>query len=274
MKIGIRLHDTIPGTLEERLNFVKNQGFECVHLALSKTLDDFKMDEAPVRLADPAFAEEIKGTFSRTGMDCAVLGCYLNLTHPKTEERDRIREIYYAHLAFAKKIGAWMVGSETPAHPESAFAKNAPESEEAFAFFLDQLRPVVRRAEEEDVIMAIEPVHCHIISTPERAERMLEEIHSDHLQIILDAVNLIGEKDIPRREALLEEAMRRLGDQVALMHMKDYLPEKGMPATACGKGEMDYAALMTFARQRDLSMTLENTKPENAKDAMEYLLRS
>ena len=65
MKIGIRLHDTIPGTLEERLNFVKNQGFECVHLALSKTLDDFKMDEAPVRLSDPAFAEEIRSIKNR-----------------------------------------------------------------------------------------------------------------------------------------------------------------------------------------------------------------
>ena len=35
MKIGIRLHDTIPGTLEQRLAFVRGQGFECTHLALS-----------------------------------------------------------------------------------------------------------------------------------------------------------------------------------------------------------------------------------------------
>jgi sugar phosphate isomerase/epimerase len=275
MKIGIRLHDTIEGTLEQRLAFVRGQGFECVHLALSKTLPDFRMEDAPEKLARPEFAEEIRGTFERTGMDCAVLGCYLNLTHPREEERLRTREIYFAHLAFAGKTGAWMVGSETPAHPDSPLAADAPRSEEAFRFFLDQLRPIVRRAEEENVIMAIEPVYSHIVSTPERAERMLEGIHSDHLKIILDAVNLLGSGNLERRDAVLEEAMRRLGDRVALLHMKDYRRENGqLPAMACGEGEMDYRALMAFARERDLSMTLENTVPENAVRARETLIRS
>ena len=168
-----------------------------------------------------------------------------------------------------------MVGSETPAHPDSPLAADAPRSEEAFRFFLDQLRPIVRRAEEENVIMAIEPVYSHIVSTPERAERMLEEIHSDHLKIILDAVNLLGSGNLERRDAVLEEAMRRLGDRVALLHMKDYRRENGqLPAMACGEGEMDYRALMAFARERDLSMTLENTVPENAVRARETLIRS
>lgn len=275
MKIGIRLHDTIQGTLEERLRFVKGQGFDCAHLALSKTMPGFSMSEAPERLADPGFAEEVKGAFDRTDTECAVLGCYLNLTHPDPEERERTREIYFAHLAFAKKTGAWMVGSETPAHPQSAFAKDAPRSEEAFRFFLDGLRPIARRAEEEGVIMAVEPVYSHIVSTPERAERMLREIGSPSLRIILDAVNLLGPDNADRREAVLEDAMSRLGDRVAFMHMKDYRRENGkLAAAACGEGEMDYRALMAFARRRDLSMTLENTNPANAEKAKETLLRS
>lgn len=275
MKIGIRLHDTITGTLEQRLAFVRGQGFECAHLALSKTIPGFSMNDAPSRLSRPEFAEEIKTAFSRTEMDCAVLGCYLTLTHPNAEERDRVREIYYAHLAFAAKTGAWMVGSETPIHPDSPMAADAPRSEEAFQFFLDQLRPVVRRAEEENVIMAIEPVYTHIVSTPEKTERMLNELKSNHLRIILDAVNLLGEGNLDRRDAVLQEAMSRLGDRVALLHMKDYLRRDGeLPAVACGEGEMDYRALMAFARERDISMTLENTKPENAEQARLFLLRS
>ena len=274
MKIGIRLHDTIPGTLEQRLSFVKGQGYECVHLALSKTLPDFAMADAPERLIRPEFAEEIRGAFARTEMDCAVLGCYLNLTHPDPEERALTRRIYEAHLAFAARTGAWMVGSETPAHPQSPFHADAPRSEEAFLFFLDQLRPLVRKAEEENVILAIEPVYTHIVSTPERAERMLAEIGSDHLRIILDAVNLLGEGNIDRRDEVIREAISRLGDRVALLHMKDYV-RKGseLPALACGEGEMDYTDLMAFARARDVSMTLENTCPENAEQARKYLLQ-
>lgn len=275
MEMGIRLHDTIQGTLEERLAFVKGQGFACVHLALSKTLPDFAMADAPEKLKESSFLETVKGPFDRTGLHCAVLGCYLNLTHPDAAEREKTRRIYEAHLAFAGKMGAWMVGTETPAHPASPFAQDAPESEEAFLFFLDQLRPLVRRAEEENVTLAVEPVYSHIVSTPERAERMLDAIPSDHLKIILDAVNLLGPGNLARREQVLREAMTRLGDRVALLHMKDYrLEGDQMPAMACGEGEMDYGALMAFARRRDLSMTLENTVPENAVRALEKLRNS
>ena len=272
MKIGIRLHDTIPGTLEERLSYVKAQGYECGHLALSKVLPGFSMKDAPALLARPGFAESVSGPFRRTGMDCALLGCYLCLTHPDPAERQKTREIYEAHLAFCREMGAWMVGTETPVSPESPLAPDAARSEEAFNFFLENLEPLLRRAEQEDVVLAIEPVYGHIISTPERAERMLRELGSDHLRIILDAVNLLGPGNIARRDDVVAEAVERLGDHVSLLHMKDYrLEGESMPACACGTGEMDYRALMAFARERDLPMTLENTTPENARQALSYL---
>ena len=58
--------------------------------------------------------------------------------------------------------------------------------------------------------------------------------------------------------------------------VKDYRLEADgrMPAVACGEGEMDYGGLMQFARARDLSMTLENTIPENAERAKAFLLQS
>ena len=272
MRIGIRLHDTIRGTLAERLSYVKKQGFSCAHLALSKTVEGFAMSDAPVRLADPAFAEEIGGAFRENGLGCALLGCYLNLADPDEERRRQTQEIYYAHLRFAKAMGAELVGTETYANPSSPFAKDCAVSEEAFRLFLDGLRPVARRAEEEDVLLAVEPVWYHIISTPARAQRMLEEIRSDHLRIILDAVNLIGPHTAAKAEEIVEEAIRRLGDRVVLLHMKDYVLKDGkMDATACGTGSMNYDALLRFAGERNLPMTLENTVPENAESARLFL---
>ena len=52
MRIGIRLHDTKPGTLKERLAFARAQGFTCAHVALSKVLADFAMADAPVKLTE------------------------------------------------------------------------------------------------------------------------------------------------------------------------------------------------------------------------------
>ena len=274
MNIGIRLHDTAPGTLKERLAFARAQGFSCAHVALSKVLDDFAMEEAPEKLTEE-YALHVRKIFDESGLECAVLGCYLNLADPNPERRAQTQEIYKAHLRFAAKIGARVVGTETYANPESVFSDPAPRSEEAFQLLVDSLKPVVRCAEECGAILAVEPVWCHIISTPERAARMLEELPSKNLQIILDAVNLIAPEKADRAEDIIRNAVSLLGDRVRILHMKDYVitPEGEMDACACGLGSMRYEQLLSFAAGRDLPMTLENTVPENAEEARVFLER-
>ncbi len=272
MNIGIRLHDTAPGTLEQRLAFAAAQGFTCEHLALSKAVDGFQMAEAPTLLTQ-ALADQVSEAHRKAGLSCAVLGCYLNLADPDEESRQRTQEIYRAHLRFAPMIGAGVVGTETYANPKSRFARPPQEDEDAFRLFLSSLKTVIRFAEEAGAVLAVEPVWSHIISTPARAERMLEEIHSDHLKIILDAVNLLSPAGTAHADEIIAEAIRRLGDQVRVLHMKDYTlsPEGTVEASACGTGAMRYERLLSFARSGNLPMTLENTVPENAQAARLHL---
>ena len=271
MNIGIRLHDTLPGSLAERLACAKAQGFSCAHVALSKVLDDFAMEEAPEKLTE-SYAARVRADFEASGLECAVLGCYLNLADPDAERRARTQEIYKAHLRFAPEISARVVGTETYANPASGFADPAS-SEEAFHLFMDSLRPVVRCAEEVGTLLAVEPVYYHIISTPERAARMLEELPSDSLRIILDAVNLISPENADKTESLIQRAISLLGDRVEILHMKDFVltPEGKMDTCACGLGTMKYETLLSLAKARNLPMTLENTVPSNAEAARKHL---
>ena len=268
MNIGIRLHDTAPGNLAERLSFARVQGFSCAHVALSKVLDDFSMEEAPEKLTE-AYARSVRKDFDESGLECAVLGCYLNLADPDPERRAATQKIYMAHLRFAPMIGARVVGTETKANPKSVFPEPAWQSEDAFRLLTDSLRPVVRCAEECGAVLAVEPVWNHIISTPERAARLLEELPSDNLQIILDAVNLISPDEADRAEETIYRAISLLGERVRILHMKDFVitSEGKMNACACGLGSMRYEQLLSFAARRDLPMTLENTVPDNAEEA-------
>ncbi len=272
MNIGIRLHDTKPGSLKERLAFAKAQGFTCAHVALSKVLDDFSMEEAPRKLTEE-YARSVRKDFDESGLECAVLGCYLNIADPNPERRAKTQEIYKAHLRFAPMIGARVVGTETFANPEMRLAEPAGQSEEAFRLFMDSLEPLVRCAEENGAVLAIEPVWSHVIATPERAARMLEEMPSDHLQIILDAVNLVSPENAGKTEDIIRNAISLLGDRVRILHMKDFVmtPEGKMDACACGVGSMKYEQLLAFGRAKDLPMTLENTVPDNAEAARLYL---
>ena len=272
MQIGIRLHDMAPGTLARRLETARRQGFCCAHVALSKTVDGFKMSEAEQRLT-PEFAAEMKALFASSGQECVLLGCYQQLANPDREALEKTQACYRAHIRFSRWMGARMVGTETPCKTVS-FPRPVWESEEAFRLFEDGLRPVLRYAQEQDVLLAVEPVFCDIVSTPERAQRLLDDMRSDHLRIILDGVNLLSNEAALDPGPVIEDAIRRLGDRVALLHMKDFrlVPGERRPVSvACGQGGMRYEQLLSFAREKGLPMTVENTAPENAAATREYL---
>lgn len=270
MNIGIRLHDTVPGSLWERMCRAKAQGFDCMHLALSKALPRFNMDDAPRRL-DNHLAEQIRGALMIQNMECAVLGCYLKLADQNAERLERTREIYRAHLAFGPKIGARVIGTETP---PAAGVDVDIHSEEAFQLFIDSVRPLVDYAEAVGAQLAIEPVVDHIINTPERAERMLDVLKSENVCIILDTVNLLTRDNYTRADDIVDECVRRFGDRIRVLHMKDFRVDPGqyrVKSMACGTGIMNYDRLLRFAMARDLPMTLEDTTPENAEAARRFL---
>lgn len=271
MNIGIRLHDTRPGTLRERLAYAAEQGFSCVQLAMGKAVPGFRMEEAPALLTED-LAAEVKEELERAGMECAVLGCYLKLAAKDEEEALRVRKIYRAHLRFAVRIGAHCTGTETP--PAAGLEGSGCRTEEQYRLFLDRVRPVVREAEETGVTLAVEPVCSHIIHSAETAERMLEDLKSDHVRIILDAVNLIDSAHTDRADELIRDAVRRLGDRVCVLHMKDFVPQPGADRprpVPCGQGQMAYGPLLALAREKNLPMTLENTAPDNAEQTRSWL---
>lgn len=271
MQLGIRLHDAKTLPLEERLQVVKEQGFLCGHLALGKVIKEYSVkDEA----LTPGLAMYLKRLFEKNEIDIAVLGCYLNLANPNEEKLKEITERYKAHIRFASLLGCGVVGTETGAPNEAYKHEPACRSEEALETFIKNLRPVVEYAEKMGVIMAIEPVWKHIVYDADRARKVLDAINSPNLQIILDPVNLLGIENYQNQVEIVEHAIDVLGADVAVVHIKDYVvKDNELVSVAAGTGEMNYDALIRFIKERKpyIHATLENTNPDNAVQAREYI---
>ena len=86
MQIGIRLHDTKKGTLEERVAIAEEQGFSCAHLALKKVISEYSVADSALT---PGFSCYLKNLFAAHHLDIAVLGCYLNLATPDQAALER-----------------------------------------------------------------------------------------------------------------------------------------------------------------------------------------
>ncbi|MCM1044855.1 MAG: sugar phosphate isomerase/epimerase [Candidatus Gastranaerophilales bacterium] len=271
MQLGIRLHDTKKLPIEERIADVHNLGFQCGHMALGKVIDEYSTaDEA----LTPGFAMYLKNLFARNQVDIAVLGCYLNLANPNKEQLAKTVHRYMAHIRFASWLGCGVVGTETGAPNETYTHVPECHGEEALKTFITNLRPVVKYAEQMGVVIAIEPVWKHIVCNPVRARRVLDEIASPNLQIILDPVNLLDICNYQEQVAIVDEAIELLGEDVAMVHIKDYVAEDGkLKSVGAGLGQMDYTSLIKFMKTRKpfIHATLEDTTPENNVQCKEFI---
>lgn len=271
MQLGIRLHDIEKTTLENRLKIAHEQGFLCGHLALSKVISEYSVDDSALT---PGFALYLKRIFAENQLDVAVLGCYLNLANPNPEKLTKIKNRYLAHIRFASLLGAGVVGTETGAVNEEYKMEDANFTDEALDIFIENLRPIVEYAEKMGVIMAIEPVCRHIVCNPVRARKVLDAIQSPNLQIIFDPVNLLEIWNYEQRENIIAEAIELLGKDIAMIHIKDFVIKDGkMVSVAAGTGKMDYTQIIKFIKEHKpyVHVTLENTVPENAVESRKYI---
>ena len=76
------------------------------------------------------------------------------------------------------------------------------------------------------------------------------------------------------RDKVIGEAMEKLCDRIAVVHLKDCAPDgDDLKSIAAGTGVMDYREILKFikARKPYIHTTLENTVDENAVRSRVFL---
>lgn len=277
MQIGIRLHDVNAAceaslqTPEARCAKAAEEGFSCVHLALGKVIPGY--DFGPSALTE-GLAFYTRRVLSRCGLDPAVLGCYLNLANPDSQELEKIKKTYYGNIRVASVLGAGVVGTETGTPNRDYSPDKASRSEEALLYFMHSLEDVLRCASDYGVSVAIEPVWSHIVYSPKRAAEVLRQMQCRNLRIIFDPVNLLCSENVCRREDLFQEAIDLLGEDISVIHLKDYRTDGNrLISCAAGTGEMDYRSLLRFMKKEKpyIQATLEDTSNDNAVTSREFI---
>lgn len=272
MQIGIRAHDCIGPTFEELISNIKGQDLKCIQLALGKAITEFPTDKCAMT---PGLALYIKKVLAKNDVDVAVLGCYLNLGTPDKQQLAETTEIYKSHIRFASLLGCGMVGTETGAVNTTYSYEEANSSDEALEIFINNLRPVVEYAEKLGVIVAIECVWTHIACNVKRMRKVLDAINSPNLQVIYDPINTFKPGSDLDQEAMMNEAFELLGDDIAAIHIKDFVIKDGRIVQApMGEGIFRFDVLMKWIKEKKphIHVLMEDTKPENSIKSRDFVL--
>lgn len=189
---------------------------------------------------DEVDARSVADAAVRTGVEIVAVSGTYNMIHPdpavRTAGHRRLETIAASSAAMSTRLITLCTGTRDPIdqwkeHPDN----NTPE---AWRDLLDAMAIAVEIADCHDVDLGIEPELANVINSAEKARRLIAEIQSPRLKIVLDPANLFEAATPEEQKQTVSAAIDLLADRIVMAHAKDRTQD-GRFATA-GKGVLDY----------------------------------
>lgn len=263
---GLRGHD-IADNFNDMCRIAKNNGIEKLQFALAKTVNDINFDEVGY---DSDLSAKIKEELDKHDLHVSVLGCYINPIATDKAFLNKQLERFKNFLYYARDFGADAVGTET------GFLSTLEQthSEENYINFVENMLPVVKEAEKLGVTVGIEPVYGCTIYSPQRMRRLIDDINSENLGVILDVSNMTYPQTRNMQCDIINDSFDLFGDRIKAIHLKDFTFDKDKKSFAvAGTGEL--MTELIFDRIRMLNHTpeiiLDETKLSLYNDSLTSL---
>jgi sugar phosphate isomerase/epimerase len=215
----------------EVFHAIKRDGYGGVQMNLSS----LGLESLPLEL--PGGVAEKAGELARSsGMKIAALSGTYNMAHPDPAYRHEMRPRFVSVLQAAQRMGVSIVtlctGSRNinnmwEAHPDNPTSA-------AYSDLRDELDWALAEAEKHGLALAIEPEPGNVIRDAQVARRLLDEVRSPRLKIILDAANLLSPSQLAQQKEIMAEATDLLGADTVLAHAKDFNVEGKVVAPMTG----------------------------------------
>ena len=267
MIIGMRGHDFGRMTPEALADAIVDAGFAATQLAFTKAFpppaEQYMTDDALLRLRD---------LYAGKGIAVPVLGCYVDCGNSDAGIRRQALERFSRSLRASVLLEVKCVGTET-----SPFSGPEEAREEAYQGLLEFVRAAAKVAESCGATIGIEPVARHTLNTPELTQRLIRDVGSPSLKVILDLTNLIS-PDTQRPEDqqdLLERAVACYGPLVTALHIKNgvFNSEGKWENRPLDQGIMNWRVLLPQLSEHfpDLCALREGVWPGLAREECRYM---
>jgi sugar phosphate isomerase/epimerase len=223
----------------------------------------------------PASVETIRGGFSQRRLQLAALSGTYNMIDPDPQARETGAAGLKRVIALAPKLGTRIVTLCTGSRDSQSMWQRHEDNDtpEAWADLLVQVEQAVVVAEHHGVVLGVEPEIGNTINSIHKARRLLEEIQSAHLKIVMDGANIFQRGQLPNMRKVLEEAFELLGSQIALAHAKDLERDGEAGHVPAGRGRLDYPYYLELMKKSgfDGAIILHALNPTEAKDRLAFV---
>jgi sugar phosphate isomerase/epimerase len=194
----------------------------------------------------PDVIDALRAASAETGVGIAALSATANLIHPHPAVlRTGLRAIeVLADVAqqLAIPVLTLCSGSRNAEDPWASHPEN--QSAAAWGDLLSSLDVALRAAERCGVRLGLEPERANVLNSADAARRLLDEVRSDRLGIVLDVANLVDLQHpatVGQRRATIARAVEVLAHDMVLLHAKDCAADGRAVVPGQGIAEVAYA---------------------------------
>lgn len=221
-------------------------------------------------------AETIRGIFAERGIEIVALSGYINLLDPDARKRETNAAVLERMIEVCEAYGAGYVATETGSlHPTNQWGYH-PDNDSDYAWetllaAVDRLRAAAVR---HRAVFLLEGYITNVLSTPEKARRLIDELGTEGLGLVLDPFNYMTEPDLANQKEALERLFGLIGGLCPIAHAKDAVyTDKGFKSPRAGTGSMDWLLVAeAFARHTpDIPLILEHLQAEEAEETMRFV---
>ncbi|MFL5337501.1 MAG: sugar phosphate isomerase/epimerase family protein [Geminicoccaceae bacterium] len=268
MQLGI-FAKTFPGTgAPALLGAARAAGYDCTQFNMAS----IGLPAMPDAIPDAVLAD-LGAAAAESGVAIVALSGTYNIIHPDpTVRADGLRRLGVM-LTAARRLGVGLVTLCTGTRDALDQWRHHPDNAtpSAWADLCREMAQAVAMAEAAGVDLGIEPEQANVVTSAADAKRLISEMGSARVRIVLDPANLFELADQTGARTVVAEAIDLLGGRIAMVHAKDRADDGTF--TTVGKGVVDFPDFVARLRAAGFAgpMVTHGLTAEEAPGVASYL---
>lgn len=191
---------------------------------------------------DTQLAHAIREAAEQSSLELSAISGTFNMAHPDADKRSdgikRLRVLAQACSLLGTSVITLCTGSRDRdnmwrRHPDNR-------SQDAWSDMLHTMAAAVEIAEEYNLILGVEPELANVVYDAKRAKRLMDELSSPSVKIVMDAANLYNPESSRSLNDIISEGFDLLGELIIIAHAKDIVIDGQAEFVAAGQGIVDY----------------------------------
>jgi len=256
MRIGVCTTDfeTVPADL--LFKKIKNHGFKVTQFSFVSISESNFVPNGEIEIAkniDKSVVELVKKTSEKYNIPIVGVNGTFNMAHPDKNVREdglaRLEGLCIAANGLECDVITLCSGTRNTNDLWTAHIDNGTQA--AWDDMMDCMKKAVKIAEKYNITLIVETEAANIIDTPEKAKKMMDEVGSENLKMIMDCANLfhIGKAKRENVDEIITHAFEIFGKDTLIAHGKDISESDGIDFCATGYGIINYPLFIDLLKK-------------------------